>query len=248
MDVIENNTKFKHYSNFVDFEPEKSFTFADGEYRNGRDFCVAVVSYYCFDNSSYEISNRSFIYSAPKPLLEQQDLINAIKSDLGNLNKTWFVSFALASTDLKAGTHLNLQLVALHNESIRYDGGAFPLNKFDKLNYGCYAYVYDKNFVNSQGTYFIDSSGDYISEPVAGEWWDISEDGQRVVLESFGNVSIYQNSEKSFNSALDLIGTSLSGISTLLETRLIGDFTIGAVIAIPLSLSLIIWLVRALKK
>lgn len=248
MDVIENNSNFKHYSNFVDFEYDKSFNKVDFEYRNSRDFCVAVVSYYCFDNSSYEISNRSFTYSASKPLLEQSDLVNAIKADLGGLNKTWFLSFALFSTDQKAGTHPNLQLVALPNESIRYDGGSFPLNKFDKLNYGCYAYVYDKNFVNAQGTYFIDSAGDYISEPVAGQWWEISEEDQRVVLESSGNVSIYQNSEKSFNSALDLIGTSLSGISTLLETRLIGDFTIGAVIAIPLSLTLIIWLVRALKK
>ena len=248
MDVIENNTEFKHYSNFVDFEFEKSFSKVDFEYRNSRDFCVAVVSYYCFDNTSYEISNRSFIYSASKPLLEQNDLINAIKDDLGNFNKTWFLSFALASTDKNAGTHPNLQLFSLANDSIRYDGGSFPLNKFDKLNYGCYAYVYDKNFVNAEGTYFIDSSGDYISEPVAGQWWDLSENEQRVVLESSGNVSIYQNADKSFNSALDLIGTSLSGISTLLETRLIGDFTIGAVIAIPLSLSLIIWLVKALKK
>ena len=248
MDIFENKVNFKHSSNFVDFEYDASFSKVDSEYRNGNAFCVAVVSYYCFDNTTYEISNRSFIYSASKPLLEKADLISSIKSDLLNLNKTWFVSFALASTDQNAGTHPNLQLFSLANDSIRYDGGSFPLNHFDKLNFGCYAYLYDKNFVNAVGTYFVDSSGDYISEPVAGQWWELSESDQRVVLESSGNVSIYQNADKPFKSALDLIGSSLSGLSSLLETHLIGDFTIGAVISIPLSLTLIIWLVKALKK
>ena len=248
MDIVENKVDFKHFSNFVDFEYEKSFSKVDSEFRNGNDFCVACVSYYVFDNSTYELSNRSFVYSSAKQTLEQSDLVNAIKSDLGNLNKTWFVSFALSSIYENSGTHPRLQLYSLRNNSAYYSGGDFPLNKFDKLNYGCYARVYDKSLVNSVGTYFIDSSGDYIQEAVPGQWWDLSESDQRIELEITGNVSIYQSSDRSFDSALDLVGTSLSGISTLLETHLIGDFTIGAVIAIPLSLSLIIWLVKALKK
>lgn len=49
-------------------------------------------------------------------------------------------------------------------------------------------------------------------------------------------------------SALGVVGNALTGLVGLLDHQLIGGFTIGACVAIPLALTLVVTLVKALSK
>lgn len=78
-------------------------------------------------------------------------------------------------------------------------------------------------------------------------WWSQRKAVQRVTFSGEVSCDYYIDERIGFNSALDIVGTSLSGLTSILDTPLIGGLSIGAVISIPLALSLIVMLLKALK-
>lgn len=218
-----------------------------------QNFVYSDFVYFFVDTDSEQIlasTGRYFVTSSRSGRLYREDFREFMDTYARNQGVNWAFS-AYVSTD---SSHLgnsspSLEAGFVTNPSYYYESGDYFLHMISNFKYHIAFIESLKEETSSTGHLWVENynpDNDKDSQPSLS-WWQGSPTSQsvRIFSDVEGHVAVPESG--AFDNALEIVGTSLSGLTSLLDHQLIGGLSIGAIIAIPLSLTLIITIIKALR-
>lgn len=239
---------------------EPSFNTTYEHFRlNQYNYCYGQGLVFYVDTSSHSIGYKPVTYwSSSQSSLTKPNFTSEVNS-LMRPSEHWFYAFCL-STNSNDHTALSpvLELNFIRDTSMFHEqGGDYLLDqisnfKFD-ITYTLYGLDWstlDPSLDNDIGLFTLSNKEGFepVSRQPVWDWWEIRDNNQIVNIRSDSGAYLATPEKGGFDSALQIVGSSFGSLTNLLDHQLIGGFTIGAIIAIPLCLTLVVTLIRALKK
>lgn len=224
------------------------------------NYCLGEGLAFYVDTSSHSIAYKPVVYySDSQTLLTKENFISEVSS-LMLPSQHWFYAVCLSSNmSMHDKTSPYLEFNQVKDTSMFHQQGSdYFLDQISNFNYDIVCTCYDLGWstidpsLNTDvGTfnYSNKEGSESIFRQPSWDWWEERESKNQVVNFKSSSSAYLATPEKGgFDSALEIVGSSFGSLTDILDHQLIGGFTIGAIIAIPLCLTLVVTLIRALKK
>ena len=237
-----------------------SFGSLYGDFRNDNfNHCYGQGLVFYVDTSSHSIGYKPVTYWSDTQTLLTKGNFTSEVNYLMRPSEHWFYAFCLStnSSDHSAlAPSLELNFIKdtsmFHEQGNDYLVDQISNFKFE-ITYTLYGLTWstsDPSLDSDIGLFTISNKEGFepVSRQPVWDWWEIRDDTQIVNIRSDSGAYLATPDKGGFDSALDIVGSSFGSLTSLLDHQLIGGFTIGAIIAIPLCLTLVVTLIKALKK
>ena len=253
------------YSLSFDYTPVSSggvtFNNMQEHFRLGHyNYCLGHGVAFFVDTSTHSIGYKPVVYYSDSQTSLTKDNFTSTVSSLMLPSQHWFYACVL-STNMVMHDRLTplLEFNQVKDTSLFHEQGTdYFLDQISNFNYDIVVTCYDLGWSSIDPSLNIDvgsfnysnkEGSESIFRQPAWDWWEERDSSNQVVNFKSSSSAYLATPEKSgFDSALDIVGSSFGSLTNLLDHQLIGGFTIGAIIAIPLCLTLVVTLIRALKK
>lgn len=259
MAVLQLANKLNFSNQFVYEGKPPSFNSVHHDFRNGvYNSCFGQYCYFYFKPDGSCGYRFGTYYSDSAPSIGKDEFTSLIQSNL-HTDETWFFGYILSSNS-EQHMHNELSPVlelnwARNNSVFRVDGSSMVKGQVESFVYDLRCSVFDSvwdDWTGEDSGWFTLSNkegSENVSQQPSDVWWNSSAGTQRINFWSESKAIVnYADESEGLGSALGVVGNALTGLTSILDHQLIGGFTIGACVAIPLCLTLVVTLIKALSK